>query len=86
MDTFESEDTKHTLDAYEAMILNAILGDRSLFLRSDEVDLAWKVVDPIIKKWSEEKDFIHTHPAGSWGPEEGKVILDNDCHDWRNDL
>lgn len=86
MDTYESEDTKHTLDAYEAMILNAILGDRSLFLRADEVDLAWQVVDPIIKKWSENKDFIHTHPAGTWGPEEGNVIFDDSCHAWRNDL
>lgn len=86
MDTVESEDTRHKLDAYEAMILNAIIGDRSLFLRSDEVDLAWKVVDPVIKKWSEQKDFIHTHPAGSWGPEEGNVIFDDPCHIWRNNL
>lgn len=86
MDTVESEDTRHKLDAYEAMILNAIIGDRSLFLRSDEVDLAWKVVDPVIKKWSEQKDFIHTHPAGTWGPEEGNVIFDDPCHIWRNNL
>ena len=84
MDTVETEDTKHKLDAYEAMILNAILGDRSLFLRADEVDLAWKVVDPIIEKWSKERDFVHKYEAGTWGPEEVSRIFDDSCHQWRD--
>lgn len=86
METVEKEDPLHKLDAYEAMILNAILGDRSLFLRADEVDLAWKVVDPIIEKWSKEQDFVHTYPAGTWGPEEVSQIFDNSCHQWRNNI
>jgi glucose-6-phosphate 1-dehydrogenase len=86
LETVEDEDKEHKLDAYEAMILNAILADRSLFLRSDEVDLAWKIVDPIIKKWSEEKDFIHTYTAGTWGSEEVCRILDDSCHQWRNEV
>ncbi|RKZ79912.1 MAG: glucose-6-phosphate dehydrogenase [Gammaproteobacteria bacterium] len=86
METAESEDPLHKLDAYEAMILNAILGDRSLFLRADEVDLAWKAVDPIIEKWSKEQDFVHKYPAGTWGPEEVNQIFDNSCHQWRNNL
>ncbi len=86
LETVENEDEKHKLDAYEAMILNAILGDRSLFLRADEVDLAWKAVDPIIEKWSKEQDFVHTYEAGTWGPEEVSQILDNPCHAWRNDV
>lgn len=86
MDTVETEDTKHKLDAYEAMILNAILGDRSLFLRSDEVNLAWKVVDPILEKWSKDKSYIETHPAGTWGPEGVSRIFDDSCHAWRDNL
>jgi glucose-6-phosphate 1-dehydrogenase len=86
MDTEDTEDPMHKLDAYEAMILNAMLGDRSLFLRSDEVNLAWKVVDPIIEKWSNDKSHIETHPAGTWGPEEQNKIFDDTCHQWRNDL
>jgi len=86
METVENEDEKHKLDAYEAMILNAILGDRSLFLRADEVDLAWKAVDPIIEKWSKEQDFVHTYPAGTWGPEEVSQIFDDSCHQWRNNI
>lgn len=86
METVETENTKHKLDAYEAMILNAILGDRSLFLRSDEVDLAWQAVDPIIEKWAKDKDFVHTYPAGTWGPEEADRIMDDSCHQWRDNV
>ena len=86
LETNEEEDPDHKLDAYEAMILNAILGDRSLFLRSDEVNLAWKAVDPIIEKWSKEQNFLHKYEAGSWGPEEVSQIFDNACHQWRNEV
>ena len=86
LETREDEDEMHKREAYEAMILNAILGDRSLFLRSDEVDLAWKAVDPIIEKWSKEQDFVHTYAAGTWGPEEVNKIFDDSCHQWRNDI
>ena len=84
LETIETEDSKHKLDAYEALILDAIIGDRSLFLRADEVDLAWKAVDPIIQKWSKEKDFIPTYEAGTWGPEEANQIFDDSCHQWRD--
>lgn len=86
LETVEDEDTQHKLDAYEAMILSAVMGDRSLFLRSDEVDLAWKVVDPVIEKWSKDKDFVHKYAAGTWGPEEVSRIFDDSCHQWRNNL
>ena len=86
LETMESDDNKHKLDAYEALILDAIQGDRSLFLRADEVNLAWKAVDPILEKWSEEKDFIHTYTAGTWGPEEVEQLKDNSCHAWRNNV
>lgn len=86
LETNEEEDPAHKLDAYEAMILSAVMGDRSLFLRSDEVDLAWKVVDPVIEKWSKDKDFVHQYAAGTWGPEEVSSIFDDSCHQWRNNI
>ena len=39
-------------------------GDHSLFLRIDEVEWAWRVVDPVLKVWSMERDFINDYPAG----------------------
>ncbi|WP_430009744.1 glucose-6-phosphate dehydrogenase [Methylophaga lonarensis] len=86
LETVESEDKKHKLDAYEALILDAIQGDRSLFLRSDEVNLAWKAVDPILEKWAQDKDFVHTYPAGTWGPDAVSTLMDDPCHVWRNNL
>ncbi|MGM0595062.1 MAG: glucose-6-phosphate dehydrogenase, partial [Pseudomonadota bacterium] len=47
-----------TLDAYEALLLDVIEGDSSLFLRYDEVEWAWRVVDPILKVWSTEREYI----------------------------
>lgn len=86
LETVESDENKHRLDAYEALILDAIQGDRSLFLRSDEVSLAWKAVDPIINKWANDKSHVHTYPAGTWGPEEVSRIHENSCHAWRNNV
>ncbi len=74
------------LDAYEALLLDVIGGDHSLFLRYDEVAWAWRVADPILKVWSVERDFIHTYPAGSWGPREADRLFERDDHRWRNTL
>jgi glucose-6-phosphate 1-dehydrogenase len=72
------------LDAYETLLLDVIEGDRSLFLRFDEVEWAWRVVDPILKQWALDRDFIHTYPAGTWGPPEANRLFDDEDHDWRN--
>jgi glucose-6-phosphate 1-dehydrogenase len=74
------------IDAYEALILDVIEGDHSLFLRSDEVSWAWRVIDPVLKLWATERDFIHTYPAGSWGPTEATRLFDRDDQNWRNGL
>jgi glucose-6-phosphate 1-dehydrogenase len=74
------------IDAYEALILDVIEGDHSLFLRYDEVSWAWRVVDPVLKLWATERDYIHTYPAGSWGPPEANRLFDRDDQDWRNSL
>jgi glucose-6-phosphate 1-dehydrogenase len=77
---------ERALDAYEALLLDLIEGDRTLFIRFDEVEWAWRVVDPILKYWAQERDFIHTYPAGSWGPEEANRLFDAEDQTWRNSL
>ncbi len=74
------------IDAYEALILDVLSGDHSLFLRADEVQHAWRVVDPVLKLWATERDFIHTYEAGSWGPAEATRLFDKEDHDWRDVL
>ena len=74
------------LDAYEALLLDVIEGDHSHFLRYDEVSWAWKVVDPILKAWSVERDFIPTYTAGSWGPADAERLFVREDQRWRNML
>lgn len=86
LDASYRNDDEHHTDAYEDLLLDVIQGDRSLFLRSDEVEYAWRIVDPILKKWAEEQDYITPYSAGSWGPEESRRLFDKDCHYWRHSL
>jgi glucose-6-phosphate 1-dehydrogenase len=56
-------------DAYETLLLDCMLGDATLFTRSDEVEAAWTVVDPIIDFWANKRpDHFPNYAAGSWGP------------------
>ena len=74
------------LDAYENLLLDVIEGDRTLFIRFDEVEWAWRVVDPILKYWATERDFIHTYPAGTWGMQEAGRLFDDEDQEWRNEV
>ncbi len=71
-------------DAYETLILDALLGDASLFTRADEVEQAWSVVTPIIDAWADgpAPDFPN-YEAGSWGPEAADELLARDGVRWR---
>lgn len=73
-------------DAYEDLLLDVIKGDRSLFLRYDEVEYAWRVVDPVLRMWATERDYIQTYPAGSWGPEESRRLFEKEGQNWRYSL
>ncbi|MFI3196238.1 MAG: glucose-6-phosphate dehydrogenase [Methylococcaceae bacterium] len=82
--SFRNQDEK-AIDAYEDLLLDVLKGDRSLFLRFDEVEHAWRIVDPILQTWAIERDFIATYPAGSWGPEDSR-LFDKDSQFWRSSL
>ena len=71
-------------DAYETLILDALLGDASLFTRADEVEEAWSIVDPIINAWAEmEVPQFPTYEAGTWGPEAAEDLLAREGRRWR---
>jgi glucose-6-phosphate 1-dehydrogenase len=73
-------------DAYEGLLLDVMQGDHSLFLRIDEVEWAWRAVDPIIKVWAMERDFINGYQAGTWGPRGTYRLFDGDGQFWRHSL
>ncbi|MGB5473422.1 MAG: glucose-6-phosphate dehydrogenase [Gammaproteobacteria bacterium] len=74
------------IDAYEALLLDVIEGDQSLFLRYDEVNLCWQIVDQVLKSWAMERDYIPTYPAGSWGPDGSSRLFDREDQQWRNSI
>ena len=73
-------------DAYEELLLDMMGGDRSLFLRYDEVEQAWRVVEPVLRHWSSDGAPIAEYPAGSWGPEESRRLLEREDQRWRHSL
>jgi glucose-6-phosphate 1-dehydrogenase len=71
-------------DAYERLLLDALQGDAALFSRSDEIELAWKLIDPVIKDWEDPNGpSLVTYKRDSWGPEEANTILSRREHVWR---
>ncbi len=71
-------------EAYERLLLDAMLGDRTLFIRRDEVEAAWQIVDRVISGWERQgAHSIPTYHSGSWGPSEANLLLAHDGHEWR---
>ena len=82
--TYGSAFSVDSPDAYETLILDALLGDAALFTRADEVEKAWAIVTPIIEAWADAPppDFPD-YPAGSWGPPAADELLARDGRRWR---
>src|SRR3954463_13966241 len=77
--TYGSAFTVDSPDAYETLILDALLGDASLFTRADEVEGAWARVTPIIDAWMDEPaPEFPNYEAGSWGPQAADELLARD--------
>jgi glucose-6-phosphate 1-dehydrogenase len=70
-------------DAYERLLLDTLQGDAALFTRSDEIEMAWRLIDPVVEGWeSPEAPPLLTYPVGSWGPREANALLARDEHHW----
>lgn len=82
--SYRTSDEK-AIDAYEGCLLDVMKGDRSLFLRFDEVEYAWRIVDPILQTWANEREYITTYPAGSWGPDDSR-LFEKTAQTWRSSL
>jgi glucose-6-phosphate 1-dehydrogenase len=71
-------------DAYETLILDALLGDASLFTRADEVEAAWRIVDPIMDSWlAGAEPALPNYAAGTWGPDGADALLTREGRRWR---
>jgi glucose-6-phosphate 1-dehydrogenase len=70
-------------EAYERLVLDAMLGDATLFTREDEVEEQWKLVDAIVGAWQRDRPSFPNYPAGSWGPRAADDLLHADGRSWR---
>jgi len=83
--SYDSEFGAYTPEAYERLLLEAIAGDATLFIRRDEVETAWQIADAIRQGWEgrslTNREF---YAAGSWGPIAAEELLAQSGHVWRD--
>ena len=74
----------NTPEAYERLILDAMIGDSTLFIRGDETEASWKLLTPILKQWETSGSAgMEEYAAGSWGPLQSDHLLAQRQHKWR---
>ena len=70
-------------NSYERLLLDAMLGDSTLYARADAVEASWQFVNPILESWNKACCIpLHGYPAGTWGPQKADDLFDKD-HYWR---
>ena len=70
-------------EAYERLIYDALEGDPTLFIRSDHIEEAWRIVDPLVQVWETGKGRRpHSYDQGSWGPEAAEGLLSREGFTW----
>src|SRR3954462_9891216 len=71
-------------DAYERVILDALIGYPTLFIRADEVGRSWRTVDPVMQYWAGDGRPIPLYQAATWGPPEASSLIARDGRIWRH--
>jgi glucose-6-phosphate 1-dehydrogenase len=70
-------------EAYERLILDAMFGDATLFMRADEIEEQWAIVDAIVAFWRRDKPQFPNYEAGTWGPASADELMRADGRSWR---
>jgi glucose-6-phosphate 1-dehydrogenase len=74
----------NTPEAYERLVLDAMIGDGTLFIRGDEAETSWKLYTPVLDYWQMQgRTGMEEYPAGSWGPAGADRLLTSRGHAWR---
>jgi glucose-6-phosphate 1-dehydrogenase len=80
---YEQAIAEQGMDGYTRLLFDAMIGDPTLFIRTDEVEQAWRIVDPYLEAWSEPGGGLHFYPAGTWGPHIADLLLQRSGDAWR---
>jgi glucose-6-phosphate 1-dehydrogenase len=74
----------NTPEAYERLVLDAMIGDGTLFIRGDETERSWQLITPIHEFWATQgRQGLDTYASGSWGPPSAAALLAANGHNWR---
>ena len=81
---FGSEFAAASPEAYERLLLDAMIGDATLFIRHDEAEQSWRFFDPVLASWRDEGTrILPSYAAGTWGPAEVEQLMLADGRQWR---
>ncbi|MCP4401625.1 MAG: glucose-6-phosphate dehydrogenase [bacterium] len=74
-------------EAYERLLLDCMLGDQTLFVRHDDMKVAWSLITPVLNAWADDKHgkrsgMLYTYPSGAWGPAESDALLERAGYQW----
>ena len=72
-------------DAYERLLLDVVRGNLTLFMRRDEVEAAWRWIDPILAAWEAGNHAPKSYSAGTWGPSASVALIERDGRTWHDD-
>jgi glucose-6-phosphate 1-dehydrogenase len=83
--SFAATFTERTPEAYERLLLDVIRGNQTLFMRRDELEAAWRWVDPIREAWDRASEPPQPYTAGTWGPTGSIALIERDGRTWHED-
>jgi glucose-6-phosphate 1-dehydrogenase len=69
-------------DAYERLVLDVVRGNQTLFMRRDEVEAAWRWIDPILEAWRHASERPKPYTSGTWGPSAAIALIERDGRSW----
>ncbi len=72
-------------DAYERLLMDALRGNAALFMRRDEVEAAWRFIDPIRDAWASAQEPPRPYAAGTWGPNASVALIERDGRTWNEE-
>lgn len=80
--SFAESFSERNPDAYERLIMDVVRGNQTLFMRRDEVEAAWRWIDPIVEGWEDSGQPVQGYTAGTWGPSGAIALIERDGRTW----
>lgn len=84
--SFEETFKQRYPDAYERLLMDVVRGNATLFMRRDEVEVAWAWADSLLKAWADRPDAPRPYAAGSWGPTAAIALIERDGRTWHEEI